>query len=194
MKSMFAKALALLAFPTLLHAGISFKLKTIPEGARTLPKEAYTLVIRETDDRRLKGGFPQGDENGALSWLWKAEGYDAKKGIRLGKFDWQSRFREGKVLNYLKEQLRGQAEPKGEYELSLTVVAYSDGQFGGNSDFSSNHPAFIVEGQVKDKAGKAVAYFITQHRTSKQNDDGNGWNLNRLVDDFMGSLDREIFR
>lgn len=187
----FALALAIGAS---LQAGVGFKLSAIPEGARSLPKEAYTLMIREFDERRLKGGFPQGTDNGALGWLWKADGFDPKKGITFGKITWQSRFREGKVLTYLKEQLKGQADAKGDYELSVTVVGYTDGRFGGNGDFSWNKPAFILEGVVTDKVGKAVAYFATEHQTNKQNSDGNGWDLTRMVDDFMGSLDRAVFK
>lgn len=128
-------------------------------SGRTLPPEAYRLV--------KKGGGRE-----SFSWSWKDPSFKPSAGYAVEETRWEWDTRQGRVLQYLRDQLDLQARAGAPNKLSVRVVYYAVDSAG---------PQLILEGALS-QGDKPKAYFVE----SVILDPGDG--LSGLVDEFMRDL------
>ena len=146
--------LAVLTCTLSLHAGAPLNLKTMP--GKTLPPEAYRLLE--------KGGG-----RASLSWSWKDKTLDAAAGFRVDQAKWVYDERNGRLFEYLRDQLELEARQGAPNLLSLKVTYYSVDSVG---------PQLQLEGTLTE-GGKAKAYFVESVILDP------GDSTKGLVDEFM---------
>jgi hypothetical protein len=136
------------------HAGAPLDLRTLT--TKTLPPEAYRLLE--------KGGGRE-----SLSWSWKDKTLDATKGYRVEQTRWVHDERNGRLFDYLRDQVELEARQGAPNALSLKVTYYSVDSVG---------PQLQLEGTLTE-GGKAKAYFVESVILDP------GDSTRGLVDEFM---------
>ena len=154
---MLKPVLAALLCTVSLRAGAPLDLRTVTKKA--LPPEAYGLL--------QKGGGRE-----SLSWSWKDKTLDASKGYRVDQTRWLWDERNGRLFEYLRDQVELEARQGAPNVLSLKVTYYAVDSIG---------PQLQVEGMIT-QAGKAKAYFIDSVILDP------GDSPRGLVDEFMADF------
>ncbi len=149
--------LAICTCATVMGAGEPLDLAT--HTGRTLPPEAYRLI--------RKGGGRE-----SFSWSWKDTTFDPTKGFQVEQTRWVYDERNGRLLDYLRNQLELETRKGAPNQLRLQVVYYAVNSVG---------PQLILEGTFLE-SGKAKAHFVESVILDP------GDSLSGLVDVFMRDL------
>ena len=137
-----------------LWAGAPLNLRTLT--TKTLPPPAYQLLE--------KGGG-----RASLSWSWKDKTLDTSTGFRVEQTRWVYDERNGRLFEYLRDQVELEARKAASNLLSLKVTYYSVDSVG---------PQMILEGTLTE-GGKAKAHFVDSVILDP------GDSTKGLVDEFM---------